>query len=256
MDITGRGPAHLDRTINAAQRAEHPRVGTVYCMRGFLGIWSEGMDALADEINTQVGATAVSLANEERERVRDWIVANHAQMNNEPLVLLGHSYGADDMIRVAEYLQTQNIPVDLVVLIDPVTPPKVPTNVKRVYCVYKSHPLTDWYPAWRGVSASVVDPARTPITNIDLRTTDVGFDTTQLVHPTIDKSEGVHNLCIEQIKQVCVTRAQWAMTHPSAGAAKPITDSGNSSGRPMGSMTPIPAPSQPPAPAKSAVSFH
>ena len=212
------------------------------------------MDALADEINTQVGASAVSVANEERDRVREWIVSKHTQMNNEPLVLLGHSYGADDMIRVAQYLQTQNITVDLVVLIDPVTPPKVPTNVKRVYCVYKSQPLTDWYPAWRGVAASVVDPARTPITNIDLRTTDVGFDTTQLVHPTIDKSEGVHKLCIEQIKQVCVTRAQWAQAHPPAGAAKPLTDSGNSPAPelPTGSVTPAPAP----APAKSAVSFH
>jgi hypothetical protein len=256
MDITGRGPARLDRTVDATQRTQHTRVGTVYCMRGFLGIFSEGMDALADEINTQVGATAVSVANEERDRLRDWIVANHQRMNNEPLVLLGHSYGADDMIRIAEALQKENITVDLVCLIDPVTPPKVPTNVKRVYCVYKSHPLTDWYPAWRGVPADVVDPTRTPIVNIDLRTTEVGFDTTQLVHPTIDKSEGVHKLCIEQIKQICITRTAWAEAHPAAGAAKPVSDSSSppAPSKPMGAVSPVP--SAPPTPSKNTVSFH
>jgi hypothetical protein len=98
--------------------------------------------------------------------------------------------------------------VDLLVLIDPVTPPAVPNNVKRVYCVYMSHPLTDWYPAWRGVPASVEDKS-TPITNIDLRTTDVGFDVSGITHPNIEKSEGVHNMVMEQIKMACPLRTAW-----------------------------------------------
>ena len=48
------------------------------------------------------------------------------------------------MIRVAQRLKKENISVDLLVLIEPVTPPPVPNNVKRVYCIYKSRPLTDW----------------------------------------------------------------------------------------------------------------
>jgi hypothetical protein len=220
MDMTGRGPAPLERTVDASARKVSPRVGYVYCMRGWLGIFSEGMDALADKINTQVGAPAVSVANEEWVKLRQWIVdKKHAgELNEGPLVLLGHSYGADDMIRTCQYLKDEGIDVDLLVLLDPVTPPAVPNNVKRVYCLYFSHPLTDWYPAWRGVPATVADPA-TPITNIDLRVTDVGFDTSMITHPNIEKIEGVHNLVMEEIKKTCPTREAWARMPRSATVA-------------------------------------
>jgi hypothetical protein len=217
MDMTGRGPAPLERTVDTSTRKERPRVGYVYCMRGWLGIFSEGMDALAEKIDTQVGAPAVSVANEEWTKLRGWIVdqKKSGALEDGPLVLLGHSYGADDMIRTCQYLKDEGISVDLLVLLDPVTPPAVPNNVKRVYCLYFSHPLTDWYPAWRGVPATVADPA-TPITNIDLRVTDVGFDTSRINHPNIEKVEGVHNLIMEEIKKTCPTREAWAQQHHGA----------------------------------------
>jgi len=213
-DLTGRGAAPLDRTVGETA-LEHPRVGHVYCLRGWLGIFSTGMDALAEKIDKDVGASAVSVADEEWRRLQGFLIdAQQKGELTEPLVFVGHSYGADDVIRVAEELQKSGISVDLMVLIDPVTPPKVPTNVKRVYCVYKSHPVTDWYPAWRGVAASVVNENVTPLVNIDLRTTDVGFDTSGITHPNIEKSEGVHNMVMEQVKLACPLRAEWAREHP------------------------------------------
>jgi predicted alpha/beta hydrolase family esterase len=229
MDMTGRGPAPLDRTVGEAA-LEHPRAGHVYCMRGWLGIFSTGMDALADQINTQMGAPAVSVADEEWRTLKGWLIEEHAKGQiNEPLVLVGHSYGADDVIRVAEAIKADNMTVDLLVLIDPVTPPPVPSNVKRVYCVFMSHPMTDWYPFWRGVEATVADPAATPITNIDLRTDKVGFDVSGINHINIEKNEDVHRMVMDQIKQVCPLRTVWARTHgmapvseaPAAKAATP-----------------------------------
>jgi pimeloyl-ACP methyl ester carboxylesterase len=223
-DMTGRGKAPLDRTIGPVTQ-EHPRVGHVYCMRGWLGIFSTGMDALADKIDKEVGAPAVSVANEEWRWLKEWIVEakQKGELGNEPLVLLGHSYGADDQIRVAEYLKTKGIGVDLLVLLDPVTPPAVPTNVRRVYCIYMSQPLTDWYPAWRGVSATVVNANATQLTNIDLRKEDVGFDVTGINHPNIEKSEGVHNMIMEQIKMACPLRTAWLKNQrgTTAGARVP-----------------------------------
>jgi pimeloyl-ACP methyl ester carboxylesterase len=218
MDITGRGAAPLHKTIGA-EAAVKPRVGHVYCMRGWLGIFSTGMDSLASEIDSDVGAPAVSVADEEWHRLKNWIVQHYKKGEiNEPLVLLGHSWGADDVIRVAEYLQTQGINVDLLVLIDPVTPPAIPTNVKRAFCVYKSHPVTDTVPFWRGVSASVADPAATPLVNIDLRTTDVGFDTSAVDHINIEKSAGVHQMVMDEIKKTCPLRSEWVAQHPAASA--------------------------------------
>ncbi len=199
----------LAKTIGPATAA-YPRVGHVYCMRGWLGIFSTGMDALAQEIDSKVGVPAVSVADEEWRRLKGWLIEErqHGEIQ-EPLVLLGHSWGADDMIRVAAELQQKGISVDLLVLIDPVTPPLVPTNVKRVYCVYKSHPISDAAPWWRGVSASVVDPKATPIQNIDLRTADVGFDTSSVGHINIEKSADVHKMVMDQIRLVCPTRVAW-----------------------------------------------
>jgi pimeloyl-ACP methyl ester carboxylesterase len=219
MDITGRGPAPLAKTVGPVT-ARYPRVGHIYCMRGWLGIFSTGMDALADEIDKQVGAPAVSVADEEWRRLKGWLIQEHDKGQiQEPLVLLGHSWGADDMIRVSEELKAQHISVDLLVLIDPVTPPPVPSNVKRVYCIYKSHPVSDVMPFWRGVPATVADPKATPIQNIDLRTANVGFKTDAIDHINIEKSPDVHRMVMDQIRLVCPTRIVWLQTHSSTAQA-------------------------------------
>ena len=223
-DLTGRGAAPLDKSVGAPV-LEHPRVGHVYCMRGWLGIFSEGMDALAHEIDIDLGATAVSVANEEHYRLQDFLVEKSEQgLLKEPLVLLGHSYGADDMIRVAQTLKEHNIQVDLLVLLDPVTPPKIPSNVKRAYCVYKSHPLTDWYPAWRGVPAEVADPAATPLENIDLAKADLGWNTERVGHVNIEKTREVHVMAMQEIAKVCPYRAGVTDRRPvpTAGELQPI----------------------------------
>jgi hypothetical protein len=204
-DITGRGPAPLERTVDANLEQQHERCGHVYCMRGWLGIFSTGMDAFAVKVDKEV--PAVSVADEEWHRLRDFIIAEkHAGRINEPLVLVGHSWGADDQIRVAEALGEAGIPVDLVVTIDPVTPPVMPSNVKRAFNVYMSHPATDWFPFWRGVE---VDPAATtvPVTNIDLRTAKLSFEPGYVHHVNVEKLDGVHALCIEEIRKACPLRA-------------------------------------------------
>jgi pimeloyl-ACP methyl ester carboxylesterase len=236
MDITGRGPAPLAKTVGPATAA-YPRVGHVYCMRGWLGIFSTGMDALADEIDHKTGVPAVSVADEEWRRLKGWLIEEREKGQiQEPLVLLGHSWGADDMIRVAEELKAQQISVDLLVLIDPVTPPPVPSNVKRVYCVYKSHPVSDVMPFWRGVSATVADAKTTPIQNIDLRTTNVGFDTTAIDHINIEKSADVHRMVMDQIKRVCPTRVAWLQQQHNATAQLTAPQPTGVSGKPAFAM--------------------
>jgi hypothetical protein len=215
-DLTGRGPAPLNKTLTG-NIEKHTRLGHVYCMRGWLGIFSTGMDQLAVKIDTQVGAPAVSVANEEHYRLREFIVQEvKAGRIKEPLVLVGHSYGADDSIRVAKTLQENGIKVDLICLIDPVTPPKVSTNVARVYCIYKSHPLTDWYPAWRGVPADVVDAKKTQLVNIDLATAKVDFDT-DVHHALIDKIPGIHKMVMDEVTKVCPLRNGTAKSSGASG---------------------------------------
>lgn len=217
MDITGRGPAPLARTLDPQADLAHPRIGEVYCMRGWLGIFSTGMDALAAKVDKEV--PSVSVADEEWRRLKGFIInENKAGRLNKPLILVGHSWGADDSIRIAEALKTEGITVDLLITIDPVTPPDVPDNVLRVYNIYKSHPGTDALPFWRGVP---IDPKTTkcPLTNIDLRTAKVGFETESIDHINIEKSDGVHEMVMEQVRQVCEMRDSQTATAPATAPA-------------------------------------
>jgi hypothetical protein len=217
-DLTLRGAAPLDSTLEG-KIEQHPRLGHVYCMRGFLGVFSTGMDELAKKIDTQLGVSAVSVADEEHYRLQDFLVEKHQEgLLKEPLVLLGHSYGADDQIRVAYTLQEHGIGVDLLVLIDPVTPPKVPANVKRVYNIYRSRPLTDMYPWWRGVPVEVEDSAKTELVNIDLRTANVDFNA-DVHHALIDKVPGIHDMAMKEIAKVCGLRQGVAAKKEESPAA-------------------------------------
>ncbi len=203
MDITGRGPAPLARTIGPEEDAR-PLEGHVYCMRGWLGIFSTGMDALANKVDQIV--PAVSVADEESYRLTSFLEQEHdAGRLKDPLVLVGHSWGADDQIRVAEDLGKHGITVDLLITIDPVTPPPIPPNVKRCVNIYKSHPATDWFPFWRGVAVSQ-DDTKVPVTNIDLRSAQLGFDTESIDHINVEKSPGVHQMVLNEIRKVCPPR--------------------------------------------------
>jgi len=178
--------------------------GQVYAMRGFIGVWSLGIDKLVQDLQTQhviraavlpdaIGISVGSLIKD------DW----RSGKLKAPLILVGHSWGADDQVRTAQYLNDHGIPVTLLLLIDPVTPPEVPPNVERCICIYKSHPATDFMPVWRGVAAVAEDPKRTWLTDINLRTANVGFDTTPINHVNIVTNPHILQMEINAIEQTC-----------------------------------------------------
>lgn len=225
MDITGRGPAPLAKTVQPDETQARPRAGHVYCMRGWLGIFSTGMDDLAQKLDKEV--TSISVADEEWRRLKGFLIQEHrAGRLKEPLVLVGHSWGADDQIRVASELAAEGITVDLLITIDPVTPPAIPTNVRRCVNIYKSHPVTDGVPFWRGVPLDT-ETTRVPIANINLREAKVGFDTESIDHINIEKSVGVHQMVMEEVRKVCPMRtagnlpAQEAVMEGTAQATTP-----------------------------------
>jgi hypothetical protein len=117
---------------NGALAAE-PRV---LLLRGWLAVFSGGLDHLADElraggINAEVRrhlywTTAVS------EILRD-----RAAGKIGPLILVGHSQGGNDAIEIARALQISNVPVDLVITLAPYLPKPVPANVGRAINYYQ-----------------------------------------------------------------------------------------------------------------------
>ncbi|MDQ6939800.1 MAG: hypothetical protein M3119_06540 [Verrucomicrobiota bacterium] len=203
VDITGRSAAQL-APIQPAQKTRFVREGHVYCILGWLGIWSRGMDVIAQRVDSELGVQATSLGNPEWKKLAAFIRTEHeAGRWSGPLILIGHSIGSDDQIRVAKRLNQGNVPVDLLILIDPTAPPSVPPNVKHCVNIFKSHPGLDAVPAFRGIEVYAVDPSRTLVENINLRRTQVDFDTHVINHFNIAKIKGVQDMVLAEIAKAC-----------------------------------------------------
>ncbi len=214
VDLTGLPEDPVAGTISASHAAKYKYPGHVYAMRGFLGIFSTGMDTLAFTLSKEHLVEAAPVADEARGPLKDFLLKAEAEhrLNDGPLILVGHSWGADDQVRIARSLGHHGIKVDLLLLIDPVTPPHIPVNVVRCIDIYKSHPLTDWFPAWRGVPVTAVNPALTKLTNINLRTTPENFDTQDINHVYITASRGVQRMMRHAIYRAC---KRWEAEHPT-----------------------------------------
>jgi hypothetical protein len=112
--------------------------GRAYLFRGVAGlIYSRGMDQLAYQIN-RTGVTASV------DSYLMWrLVANQAILDyrRDPqlITLIGHSAGGDSAVAFAEYLNSADIPVSLLVTYDPTRMAhNVPPNVERYINLYQS----------------------------------------------------------------------------------------------------------------------
>jgi hypothetical protein len=203
VDITGRSAAQI-APMQLGQESRFAREGHVYCILGWLGIWSRGMDVIAQRVDSELSVQATSFANPEWEKLASFVRTEHeAGRWSGPLILVGHSIGSDDQIRVAKRLNRANVPVDLLILIDPTVPPVIPPNVRHCVNIFKSHPGLDTVPAFRGIKVRAADPARTLVENINLRTTKVEFDTRVINHFNIAKIKGVQDMVLAEIARAC-----------------------------------------------------
>src|SRR5690606_3520544 len=104
-----------------------------------------------------------------------------------PIVLVGHSFGADAVVYLAQELNKKKIPVALIVTFDVVTDVTVPPNVRRVVNFYTrgfGH-LLQGAPGFKG-----------RLENVDARAEDPGIG-----HLNIEKSPRLHTRTIREIRR-------------------------------------------------------
>ena len=174
------------------QQLPPPRV---YLFRGALGpLFSTGMDRLAEKIEK-----AGFWASVYEFTLCDLIalqVAKNYREDQAPIVLIGHSMGGLCSVRIAITLQEQNIPVSLVVTVDPAHATKsVPLNVQRFINLFLSDNILGGgdvkpEPGFRGHYAS-----------FDMK------DHDEVTHINIDKMEDVHAQLVTMISQLSQTSA-------------------------------------------------
>jgi len=189
-----------------------PRAGNVYLVRGWLGVFSTGIDTLGEKIK----ATGLHDAVYQEAQWRDLAAAITEKYKGvrdpEPLVLVGHSYGADDVIAIAREVGKANITVDLLVTLDATSPPSVPANVRHCYNLYQTG-LLDALPVMRGIALRADADFKGRLDNVDIRAMRKDLVEDDLNHFTIEKKDKIHQDAIKQILAVCPPRAQWAAAH-------------------------------------------
>lgn len=162
--------------------------GSVYLFLGLLNVFSTGLDTLSSELKAKgVPNTAMNYggwlgpaADIEKRWGKD-------KRNTRPIVLIGHSFGADAAMAMAAHLGRDGIPVDLVVIFDATAHWPVTANVRH---------LINYYGATDGVGKKL-SPAkgfkgRLENINIDTLKKDIG-------HLNIEKQRAFHQRVVREV---------------------------------------------------------
>lgn len=177
----------------------------VILIRGWRDLWSDGIDRLAAELRKDGIAAEVFKESQARE-VGSFLVERAKQNALQgPIVLIGFSYGADDVIDMAIKLRDANSGVNLLVLIDPVTPAPIPYHVLRCVNFYQPNGIWDEFPWLRGVPVERAQwktgDGSVPcvIENIDVRKRE-DLNSADMSHKTIAGNEKIHGAIIREVK--------------------------------------------------------
>jgi hypothetical protein len=190
-------------TKSAPKRVSQGGTGHVFLMRGLLNIFSLGMDDLAAKIQAKgIGASVHN--HTEWQAIADDITAKYKAGKHGPVILVGHSLGADAVMYMSEYLGKRGVPVALAVPFDGTGSFAASSNVARVmnltqrdYAYMRRGP---------GFSGSLV--------NVDL-SSDPNID-----HLNIDKSPRLHARVIGEVLGVVGSHRT---TAPPGPALTPVS---------------------------------
>lgn len=115
-----------------------PRPVRAVLFRGLFELFSLGMDDLRGKIRAQ-GHQAHTYSVSQTDAVIATMLSRHrARPNGEHLVLIGHSWGGDSALRIADALAPEDGRVALIIGFDMVTRRRVGPNVERVVNYYQS----------------------------------------------------------------------------------------------------------------------
>jgi hypothetical protein len=195
VDLSGSRSTYLKNQTIKTTSAIY--AGEVHTMLGGLGIFSIGMNKLRDSASERYHIPAYSTMWYNAGDVSRFIITHYYQQKNpQPIILIGHSLGANEQIKVARNLNDAGVPVALLVTVDAVSQTIVPPNVKQALNVYKP----GYVPMFSGLKLRAVDPSKTHIDNINVAI----FKDLNVNHFTLDKATVVQELILERIKQVVI----------------------------------------------------
>ena len=178
------GSASAQTAVKNAPAASQVQIDL---LRGLADIFSRGMDTLTDKLNRQ-GYSARVYSTNGWQSVARRIAENYSRGHKDIVVIIGHSLGANATFDIANVLDKQNIPIELIVTFDATQPKLVPKNVLHFVNIYQRNGF--------GEKVSASADFKGELSNIDL-TADTG-----LSHTTIEKSPRLHAMVMQKIAAI------------------------------------------------------
>jgi len=181
----------------------------VYLLRGLFNVFSLGMDSLTEELKRR-GVDATVHGYGEWQTLADKAAANYKAGKEAPIILIGHSLGADTVMEMAAYLGRKGVPVALVVPFDGTKSFAASDNVGRVLnLTQRDYAYMRGGPGFHGTLANV----------------DVSSDTS-IDHINIDKSPRLHARVVAEVLAVVGNHRSAPAKNANgadAGTARPAT---------------------------------
>jgi hypothetical protein len=173
-------------TLGANPRAAQPQARAhVYLLRGLFSVFSLGMDSLAEELKRR-GVDATVHSYSDWQTLADGAAADYKAGKEAPIILIGHSLGADDVMEMAAYLGRKGVPVALVVPFDATKSFAASDNVARVLnLTQRDYAYMRGGPGFHG-----------KLDNVDV-SSDSSID-----HINIDKSPRLHTRVVTEVLAV------------------------------------------------------
>ncbi len=172
-------------TATASAKPADKGRAPIYVFRGGLDIFSTGMNVLAKELKDK-GIPAVA------ENFMQWKdaladIQKAYAAHPYPIVIIGHSYGANTALLMAYQLDKKNIPVALLVFYDLTDSAKAPANVKHILNFRSS--------ASTGINVAITGGSHFSGTIDNVTRPDLN-------HIDIDKQEDLHKQTIDAIVEI------------------------------------------------------
>jgi hypothetical protein len=159
----------------------------IYLLRGLANVFSRGMDEMGARL-TSYGFSPHVLNHRGWQNAADTIVRNYRRGQTAPVILIGHSLGANAAFRIAKRLQSKGVPVAYLATFDPTRTFTVPNNVRVFANFYQNN--------GQGRRASFSSTRHEDKVNLNL-TSSPG-----LTHTNIDQSGRLQNIVIGRILEI------------------------------------------------------
>ena len=158
----------------------------IVLMRGLANVFSRGMDEMSERL-TGPGFSPRLINHRGWQVAADTIAENYRAGNRAPIIIIGHSLGANAGFRLAKRLQSQNIPVAYLAVFDPTQSLAVPGNVDT---------FVNFYINRTGRPAQFSPTRNQSKVNLNL-TTSPG-----ITHTNIDQTRRLQDIVIGRIEQI------------------------------------------------------